>query len=191
MNRRTEAARMEAELQHLFGETSYRVERTPCRGKYRGHYDYTLVFGSGRRLYIGLDARNYLPGLREKLEQIRYFRAHQAENTERIKAVLLAHDTPFCDAAADILPYPGSRDLTVYAVVVLTSKTGHKLVYRETGLHYCLVSGGHEWNSFDKCMDFFLQDICGKMACCKGLEEDAPAPSPPRNPRQKKREAVR
>lgn len=85
MNGKQEAAQMETELQLLFGETSYRVERTPCRGKYRGHNDYTLVFGSGRRLYIGLDARNYLPGLREKLEQIRYFRATKRKTRRRSK----------------------------------------------------------------------------------------------------------
>lgn len=57
----TEIARpLELELQKLFGEDSYRLERRPCTGKYRGHTDYTLVFGSGRRLYIGLDQRNYL-----------------------------------------------------------------------------------------------------------------------------------
>jgi len=191
MNSRQEAAQMEAELQQLFGETSLRLERSPCRGKYRGHNDYTLVFGSGRRLYIGLDARNYLPGLREKLGQIRYFRAHQAENTEKIKSLVLSHDTPFCDAAVDILPYPGSRDLCVYAVVILTSKAGPKLVYRETGLHYYLVSGDSGWDTAEKCLGFFLQDISGKMAYCMGLEEESPAPARPQRPRQKKREAVR
>ena len=51
---------LELELQELFGEDSYQLERKPCTGKYCGHWDYTLVFGSGRRLYIGLDQRNYL-----------------------------------------------------------------------------------------------------------------------------------
>ena len=141
MNSKQDAAQMEAELQLLFGETSYRVERTPCRGKYRGHNDYTLVFGSGRRLYIGLDARNYLPGLRENLDQIRYFREHQAENTAKVKAVLATHNTPFCDAAVEIVPYDGTNDLNVYAVVILTHQSGIKIRYRTTNLHYVLVSG--------------------------------------------------
>ena len=60
----TEIARpLELELQKLFGENSYQLERRPCTGKYREHTDYTLVFGSGRRLYIGLDRRNYLNSL--------------------------------------------------------------------------------------------------------------------------------
>ena len=64
----TEIARpLELELQALFGEDSYQLERRHCTGKYRGHIDYTLVFGSGRRLYIGLDQRNYLNGLWDKL----------------------------------------------------------------------------------------------------------------------------
>lgn len=191
MDSRQEAAQMEAELQLLFGETSYRVERSPCRGKYRGHNDYTLVFGSGRRLYIGLDARNYLPGLREKLDQIRYFRAHQAENTEKVKALILSHDTLFCDAAVDILPYTGSQDLCVYAVVILTSKAGPKLVYRETGLHYYFVSGDSGWHSPDQCLGFFLQDISGKMAYCKGLPGDTSPIRLPKAHPQKKREVAR
>lgn len=60
MNDMEIARPLELELQKLFGENSYRLERRPCTGKYRGHTDYTLVFGSGRRLYVGLDQRNYL-----------------------------------------------------------------------------------------------------------------------------------
>ena len=82
---------LELELQRLFGEDSSQLERRPCTGKYRGHTDYTLVFGSGRRLYIGLDQRNYLNSLWDNLRAIRHFRAHQAENTRRINAVLSAH----------------------------------------------------------------------------------------------------
>ena len=52
---------LEEAIQRLFGETSYQVIRTPCRGKYHGHSDYSLVFGSGRKLYVGLDQRNYVP----------------------------------------------------------------------------------------------------------------------------------
>ena len=70
----TEIARpLELELQKLFGENSYQLERRPCTGKYREHTDYTLVFGSGRRLYIGLDKRNYLNGLWDKLRAMRHF----------------------------------------------------------------------------------------------------------------------
>ena len=75
---------LERELQELFGEDSCQLERRSCTGKYRGHTDYTLVFGSGRRLYVGLDQRNYLNGLHDHLRAIRYFRAHQEENSRRI-----------------------------------------------------------------------------------------------------------
>lgn len=61
---------LEQELQELFGEDSCQLERRPCTGKYRGHTDYTLVFGSGRRLYVGLDQRNYLNGLHDHLRAI-------------------------------------------------------------------------------------------------------------------------
>ena len=77
---------LELELQELFGEDSYQLERKPCTGKYCGHWDYTLVFGSGRRLYIGLDQRNYLNSLYDHLRAIRHFRAHQEENSRRISA---------------------------------------------------------------------------------------------------------
>ena len=85
---------LEWTLQRLFGETSYHVERSPCRGKFRGHNDYSIVFGSGRKLFISQDQRNYLSGLRKQVGLIQHFRDHQAENTEKIKAALAAHDTP-------------------------------------------------------------------------------------------------
>lgn len=161
----TEIARpLELELQKLFGEDSYRLERRPCTGKYRGHTDYTLVFGSGRRLYIGLDQRNYLNSLWEKLRAIRHFRAHQAENTQRINAVLAAHDTPFCRAEAEIVPYDGISDLTLYAVVVLHTSCGVRFVYRTSNMHGCLVGYKASCFAFDSCMAHLLQDACGKMA---------------------------
>ncbi|WP_270513757.1 hypothetical protein, partial [Flavonifractor plautii] len=105
---------------------------------------YSIVFGSGRKLFIGQDQRNYLNDLRKQIGLIQHFRDHQAENTEKIKAVLAAHDTPFCDVAVDISPYPGTNDLVVYGVVVLTHQSGTKLMYRETNMHYFLVSGDRD-----------------------------------------------
>ena len=61
--KRSETLLLERTLQRLFGETSYHVEKTPCRGKFRGHNDYSIVFGSGRKLFIGQDQRNYLNDL--------------------------------------------------------------------------------------------------------------------------------
>lgn len=127
---------LEWTLQRLFGETSYHVERSPCRGKFRGHNDYSIVFGSGRKLFIGQDQRNYLNGLRKQVGLIQHFRDHQAENTEKIKAALAAHNTPFCDAAVEIVPYTGSTDLVVYGVVILTHQSGAQLLYRETAMHF-------------------------------------------------------
>lgn len=140
--------------------------RKPCRGKYRGHNDYSIVFGSGRELYIGIDQRNYVPKLREQLGYIQYFREHQAENTEKIKAFLAAHDTPYCDAALEIVPYDGSKDLCVYAVVILTHESGLKIRYRTTNMHYFLVGGDNGWYTFEECMAHLLEDSCGKMSYC-------------------------
>ena len=70
----SETITLERSLQYLFGEKSYLVERRPCTGKFRGHYDYIIIFGSGRRLFIGQDQRNYLRELRKQEELIRHFR---------------------------------------------------------------------------------------------------------------------
>lgn len=155
---------LELELQTLFGEDSCQLERRHCTGKYRGHMDYTLVFGSGRRLYIGLDQRNYLNGLWDKLRAIRHFREHQAENTQRINVVLSAHDTPFCRGSVEIVPYDGTSDLTLYAVVVLHTSCGVRFVYRTTNMHGFLVGYSGPCFDFDRCMTHLLQDACGKMA---------------------------
>ena len=66
--KRSETLRLERTLQRLFGETSYHVEKTPCRGKFRGHNDYSIVFGSGRKLFIGQDKQSgYENGRRQLL----------------------------------------------------------------------------------------------------------------------------
>ena len=166
MYSKKEAKPLEEAIRRLFGEKSYQVVRTPCRGKYRGHNDYSIVFGSGRVLYIGIDQRNYVPNLKEKLGYIQYFREHQAENTEKIKAFLAAHDTPYCDAALEVVPYDGTNDLCVYAVVILTHQSGVKIWYRTTNMHYFLVGGDNGWFTFEKCMAHLLEDSCGQMTYC-------------------------
>ena len=155
---------LELELQRLFGEDSSQLERRPCTGKYRGHTDYTLVFGSGRRLYIGLDQRNYLNSLWDQLRAIRHFRAHQEENSRRISAVLTAHDTPFCRAEAEIMPYNDTLSLTLYAVVVLHTRCGVRLVYRATDMYGFLLGYDNPYFSFDRCMENLLHDVCGEMS---------------------------
>ena len=150
---------LEEELRNLFGETTCHLERKSCGGKYAGHTDYTLVFGSGRRLYIGLDKRNYLNSLWDRLRAMRHFRAHQAENSERIQAALLAHDTPFCKAEVEILPYEGTSDLTLYAVVVLSTDRGVRFVYRNPMMHGFLVGYDGLPFDFDFCMKELLHDV--------------------------------
>ena len=186
-----EAKPLEEAIQQLFGETSYQVVRTPCRGKYRGHNDYSLVFGSGRKLYVGLDQQNYVPKLREHLACIRYFREHQAENTEKIKAVLALNDTPYHDAALEVVPYDGTMDLNVYAVVILTHKNGMKIRYRTTNMHYVLVSGENLMDTFDKCMAHMLEDACGKMAYCTVHDTSAFEKKVAKNLKRKQEEMVR
>lgn len=154
---------LEEELCNLFGETACRLERKPCGGKYAGHTDYTLVFGSGRRLYIGLDKRNYLNSLWDHLRAMRHFRAHQAENAERIQAALLTHDTPFCGAEVEIVPYEGSLDLTLYAVVVLSTSCGVQFVHRNPMMHGYLIGYDGPPFSFDRCMENLLRDVKGSM----------------------------
>lgn len=167
-----ETQQMEAELTRLFGETSYRVRKRACCGHYRGHNDYSMIFGSGRELYIGIDRRGYMPGLHEKLDQIRYFRKHQAEHTEKVKAAVLENDTPFADATVDIMPYDGSHDLCVYAVVILSTACGIRFVYRETMMHYALVSPGIGKYSFDVCVKEMLTNIHEGLRCTQPILDD-------------------
>ncbi len=175
MRQKEKIPQMEREITRLFGESSYRVERRTCSGKYRGHNDYFLIFGSGRRLYIGLDLRNYAGKLREALEHIRNFRAKQSENAERLKAVLSENNTPFRDASVEIRPYDDAPDLFVYAVVILTAENGARFIYRETSMHYYLVGGGDGdgWCSFERCVQAMLQDFRGGMRLTEPLTKEA------------------
>lgn len=166
---------LELELQKLFGEDSCHLECRPCTGKYRGHTDYTLVFGSGRRLYIGLNQRNYLNSLHGHLRAIRHFRAHQAENSRRISTVLSKHGTIFCDAEVEIIPYDETLSLMHYAVVVLRTRCGVRFVYRAVDMHGFLVGYGSPYFSFDKCMANLLRGISGEMAHTSAMAESRAA----------------
>ncbi len=154
---------MEAELTSLFGEETYRKERTPCRDKYRGQYDYSLVFGSGLTLFVSLGHQRYADKLRDHLEEIRSFRANQEENRRKIKADILAQSDLFSDVHVEILPYDHTNHLTVYAAVILTMKNGLELVYRTTGMHYYLVGCKADWCTYDRYIAHLLQDALGEM----------------------------
>ncbi len=173
MRQKEQILQMEREITKLFGETSYRVERRACSGKYRGHYDYALVFGSGRRLYIGLDRRNYAGKLREALEHIRSFRANQSENAKRLRAVILENDTLFHDVSVEIRPLDGTSDLCVYAVVILTTECGIRFSYRETNMHDYLVGGNCCCCSFERCVQAMLKDFRGNMDLTEPLIGEA------------------
>ena len=169
----TRIKEMETELTALFGEQSYYVERTACRGKYHGHNDYSIVFGSGYRLYIGIDRRNYAAHLREQLEKIRAFRARQEENCEKIRSAVMAKCDLFTDVQLGILPHEHSKDLVVYAVVILTTKAGPRLVYRTTNMHYYLVGVWADWCGFEKCVAHLLEDVTGEMRYTRLLAGEA------------------
>ncbi len=154
---------METELAALFGEETCRMERTPCRGKYRGQYDYSLVFGSGRTLFVSLGNQHYADKLKEHLDEIRSFRANQKKNSQKIKADVLAQSDLFSDVSVEILPYDRTNHLAVYAVVILTMKSGHKLVYRTTTMHYHLVGCKADWCTYDKCISHLLKDTLCEM----------------------------
>lgn len=162
-------AEMELEIQALLEETSYSVKRTRCRGKYRGKNDYTLVFGSGRSLNVSLGKKNYARCLFQHLVQLRYFRANQKENGERIKAALLQHGDRYADARVEIVPSDGTKYLIVYAAAVLTTQSGLQVVYRTTTLHYCLIGTSADWCSFDKCIAHLLTDAFGEMQYTRPL----------------------
>ena len=153
--------RMEMEICRLFGETSYRLVKKPCRGKYHGHNDYTLVFNSGRELFISLGYRGYMEKLQKELDAIRHFRAHQAENSARITAALRAHQSPYERAQVEILPHTGETFLAVFCIVLLTRPDGQRFVYRETGMHYYLIGRGYK--DFSRCLEHLLQDSSGEM----------------------------
>ena len=165
------ARRIEQELQELFGETSYQLEIRSCTGKYHGHKDYTLVFGSGRRLYVGLDSRNYICNLQDILRGIRSFRAHQKENAKRITEFLRENNTPFCNAEVEIVPYDETNSLTLYAAVVLSTDCGIKFIYRTTSMYGFLVGYEAPCFSFENCMNDLLKDIHGKMTFTRLYEK--------------------
>ena len=135
---------MEQELCRLYGETSYSVTRRHCTGDYRGHNDYSILFGSGRHLSIGLDKRGYGLNLPRELELIRYFQAHREENSAAILKAISGVNTKFVRAKVEIVPQ-NDLSLCVWACVILETKEGENFLYRETQLHYGLTCAEGTW----------------------------------------------
>ena len=152
---------MEEELTALFGEKSYVVTCKPCSGRYHGHKDYSIVFGSGRQLYVGLDRRNYARNLQSHLEQIRAFRANQEDNRKKFKAAVLAKSNLISDVRVEIRPYDNTMDLALYAVVILVLQDNQEFIYRSTNMHYYLVGAQRAWCGYEYCLDYLLSSLCG------------------------------
>lgn len=77
------------------------------------------------------------------------------------------------------------------SMVVLTHQSGTKLMYRETNMHYFLVSGDRDWHPFDECMAHLLKDACGERAYCKEVPLKSPPPEPAKRPQHRKGGPVR
>lgn len=69
-------AQLERRLTMLLGKKSYRHHKTPCRGKYKGYYDYSLLFEDGSREAISTGRRGYLRNLEKAVEEFQYYRDH-------------------------------------------------------------------------------------------------------------------
>lgn len=158
MMKKAELIQMEQKLCNLYGESDYQVIRRACTGDYRGHYDYSIVFASGQRLYVGLDRTGYERGLPDELAAIQHFRSHQTENTDALQKAIQTIKTDFVTAQVQILPHM-DNSLCVWAGAILTSKTGLKFKYRETGLHYALTRDKESWYSMELSIQTMLKQL--------------------------------
>ena len=62
------------------------------------------------------------------------------------------------------MPYNDTLSLTLYAVVVLHTRCGVRLVYRATDMYGFLLGYDNPYFSFDSCIANLLHDVCGEMS---------------------------
>lgn len=81
-------ARLEHKLTMLLGKKSFWHRKARCSGKYRGYYDYSLVFEDGSRQFIAMGRRAYLDGLLKIVRGYEYYRNHHDRLEELTRQVL-------------------------------------------------------------------------------------------------------
>jgi len=79
---------MEQRLAGLLNKKSCIRTKRACTGKYRGKYDYGLLFEDGSSLFISLGWSLYEKRLQEKIEYYQYFRDNHAWLTEQVQKVI-------------------------------------------------------------------------------------------------------
>lgn len=81
-------ARLEHRLTVLLGKKSFWHRKVPCSGKYRGYYDYSLVFEDGSRQFIAMGRKAYLEGLAKIVRGYEYYQNHHDRLEELTRQVL-------------------------------------------------------------------------------------------------------
>lgn len=79
---------LEGRLMELLGKESYKTEKSPCRGKFAGTYDYGLRFDDDTYFFVSNGKRDYEQKLKEAIERLRYFYATKKTLESWVKKVL-------------------------------------------------------------------------------------------------------
>lgn len=81
-------AQLEHRLTMLLGKKSFWHRKTPCGGKDRGYYDYSLVFEDRSRQFITRGRKPYFEKLAKLVREYEYYRNHHQRLEEMTRQVL-------------------------------------------------------------------------------------------------------
>jgi len=88
MNKKQEIEDLERQLMLLLNKKSYICTKRACTGKYRGYYDYSLMFQDGSQIWISCGRKRYEPELRDKVSKYTFFRNNHAELEEQTRRMI-------------------------------------------------------------------------------------------------------
>lgn len=129
----------EKDLERLaaaWGARGWSLEKSACRGKWSGTYDYLVNLGGIGKLFIGNGYEYAKSGVKMRIAEREFFNSHKDESEKTISDSL--DDDGVESVILETYVEPDGY-LCIWTNALLKMKNGCMVSYRETGLHYLLT----------------------------------------------------
>lgn len=92
MKKSKQTIELEQKLTLLLGKTSYTCTKRACRGKWKGTYDYSMLFNDNTCLCVSTGLKGYHKKLEDFIKEVEFFITNRDKLSGWIKEVLKAND---------------------------------------------------------------------------------------------------
>ena len=163
MKKSEEIKQLEQRLTGLLGKKTCTEYKRACTGKYRGYYDYSLIFDDGSKCFISVGKEYYLKCLQEKVEMYQYFHDNREYLERRTKEIFERDNRQAAELGLSPVEFISIDMMTekdsdyIFWIGVRYKQNG--LVFWHTDTEFCYACRGVGFNDEKSVEVYFSEKI--------------------------------